>query len=347
MNGDRVATLEVTPKMSEADKNGLTLETPPIHVNAGPQRISAAFLQRFAGPIDDLLAPIDHTLADSRIGTGFGITALPHLQDMTIVGPMAVTGVSDTPSRRKIFSCHPTSGSDEAACATEIIKRLTTQAYRGPASGTDIELLTKLYRQGRKDGDFEGGIRLAVQGILANPRFLFRVEHAPATLRAGQIYPLERSRSRRRGCRSSCGTRCPDATLVKAATRHARARRPSSRSRSAACSPIPRRGAGDALRLAVAAAAGRRQDPARRAAVPLLGSSRCRMPSSARPSSSSTASSATIAACSICFTADYIVRQRAARTPLRHAERDRRRVPPRAAARKPPRHLEPGQHPAC
>jgi hypothetical protein len=29
-----------------------------------------------------------------------------------------------------------------------------------------------------------------VQGILANPKFLFRVEHAPATLRAGQIYQL-------------------------------------------------------------------------------------------------------------------------------------------------------------
>jgi cytochrome c551/c552 len=190
VNGDRVATLEVTPKMSEADKNGLTLETPPIHVNAGPQRISAAFVQRFAGPIDDLLAPIDRTLADSRIGTGFGITALPHLQDMTIVGPLAVTGISETPSRRKIFTCRPGAASDEAGCAAEIIKRLTTQAYRSPSSGTDIELLTKLYQQGRKDGDFESGIRLAVQGILANPKFLFRVEHAPATLRAGQIYQL-------------------------------------------------------------------------------------------------------------------------------------------------------------
>jgi mono/diheme cytochrome c family protein len=218
VNGDRVATLEVTPKMSEADKNGLTLETPPIHVNAGPQRISAAFVQRFAGPIDDLLAPIDRTLADSRIGTGFGITALPHLQDMTIVGPLAVTGISETPSRRKIFSCRPASASDQAACAAEIIRRLTSQAYRSPSSGSDIELLTKLYQQGRnEEGDFESGIRLAVQGILANPKFLFRVEHAPHALRAGQIYQLNDLDLASRVSFFLWDT-VPDAELVKAAT---------------------------------------------------------------------------------------------------------------------------------
>jgi mono/diheme cytochrome c family protein len=217
LNGERVATLEVTPRMSEADKNGLTLETRPIHVAAGPQRVSAAFLQRFAGPIDDLLAPIDRTLADSRIGTGFGITALPHLQDMTIAGPQTVTGLSDTPSRRKIFSCRPTTASNEAQCAAEIIKRLSSQAYRGPAGGTDLELLTKLYREGRKDGDFESGVRLAVQGILANPRFLFRVEHAPSSAHAGQIYRLSDLDLAAR-LSFFLWDSGPDQTLVKAAT---------------------------------------------------------------------------------------------------------------------------------
>jgi hypothetical protein len=190
VNGERVAVLDVSPKMSEADKNGLTLETPPIHIQAGPQRISAAFIQRFAGPIDDLLAPIDHTLADSRIGTGFGITALPHLQSVTVTGPFNVSGVSDTPARRRIFSCRPTTGGEEGACGAAILKRLATQAYRGPVGAEDFADLMRFYEQGRKDGDFESGIRLALQGILANPRFLFRVEQAPATLRAGQSYRL-------------------------------------------------------------------------------------------------------------------------------------------------------------
>ena len=35
------------------------------------------------------MIPIDSTLIDTRIGTGFGITALPHIQDVTIQGPLA------------------------------------------------------------------------------------------------------------------------------------------------------------------------------------------------------------------------------------------------------------------
>jgi hypothetical protein len=190
VNGERVAVLEVNAKMSESDKNGLNLETPPIHIKAGPQRISVAFVQRFAGPVDDLMTPIEQTLADSRIGTGFGITAMPHLRDVAITGPFNVTGVSDTVSRRRIFSCRPTTSAEETACATAIVKRLATQAYRGPVAGEDLTDLMKVYDDGRKAGDFESGIRLALQGILANPRFLFRVEQAPANLRAGQSYRL-------------------------------------------------------------------------------------------------------------------------------------------------------------
>jgi hypothetical protein len=190
VNGERAAVLEVTARMSESDKNGLNLETPPIHIKAGPQRISVAFIQRFAGPVDDLMTPIEQTLADSRIGTGFGITAMPHLRDVTITGPFNVSGVSDTVSRRRIFSCRPTSSAEEAGCAAAIVKRLATQAYRGPVGADDMTDLMRVFDDGRKTGDFESGIRLALQGILANPRFLFRVEQAPANLRAGQSYRL-------------------------------------------------------------------------------------------------------------------------------------------------------------
>ena len=58
--------------------------------------MTAAFIQRFEGPVNDLIAPIDHTLADTQIGVAYGITTLPHLKDMAIVGPTRVTGVSDT-----------------------------------------------------------------------------------------------------------------------------------------------------------------------------------------------------------------------------------------------------------
>ncbi len=191
VNGERAALLDVSERMGEADKNGMNLLTPRIHVNAGPQRVSAAFLQRCDCPIDDVMAPIENPLADPQIGEhGYGITTLPHIRELSIGGPFAVTGVSDTPSRRRIFSCRPTSASEEAPCANAILKRLASQAYRQPATSGDVEPLMMFYNQGRKDGGFEAGIRRGVQAILVSPHFLFRLEEAPATSHAGGNYPV-------------------------------------------------------------------------------------------------------------------------------------------------------------
>src|SRR5207247_9977662 len=126
VNGERAALLDVSPRMSETDQqtglNGLELKTPPIHISAGPQRISAAFIQRLDGPVDDLIAPLENTLADVNIS--FGVTSMPHMRDMTVLGPSHVTGVSETVSRRKIFSCRPTGPKEEETCAADIVKRL-------------------------------------------------------------------------------------------------------------------------------------------------------------------------------------------------------------------------------
>ena len=97
------SNIEIDPRMTEAT-TGVTLKTPPIHIAAGPRRISAAFISQFEGPVIDLMAPIDHTLADTQIGVAFGITTLPHLKDLSVVGPYKTTGVSETPSRRKVFT---------------------------------------------------------------------------------------------------------------------------------------------------------------------------------------------------------------------------------------------------
>jgi hypothetical protein len=181
LDGRRAAVLEVDKGMNDAGEKGLTLDTPAIAITAGPHRVAAAFVPRSIGPVDDLLAPIDQTLIDTRIGTGYGVTMAPHLQEIAIAGPMSVTGVSETPSRRKIFTCKPASPAQERACATDILRRLATQAYRGPVRD-DLNDLLAFYAQARADGgDFEAGIRFGVQGILANPRFIFRVEQQPQT----------------------------------------------------------------------------------------------------------------------------------------------------------------------
>jgi hypothetical protein len=189
IDGERVAVLDLNSRMSESDpKNNLEPQTEPVHVKAGPHRVSAAFIANFEAIPDDLVMPLENTLADVSIGQG--ITLLPHMRELRIIGPSLVTGVSDTPSRRTIFSCRPTTAAEEAPCAREIVKRIATQAFRGPVSADDIEGLVGFYHEGRKRSDFETGVRLAVQAILASPRFVFRFEEAPATIKPGQTYRI-------------------------------------------------------------------------------------------------------------------------------------------------------------
>jgi hypothetical protein len=178
LDGARLALLPVDPKMSE-EKTGLTIKTTPMHVKAGTHRVTAAFIQRYEGLINDLIAPIDHTMADTEIGIAFGITTLPHLRSLSIVGPHRVTGVSDTPSRRKVFSCRPMSQAGESACAGEIVRRLATQAFRRPVADKDHARLMTFYARGRKAKNFEFGVTKALEAILASPQFLFRVEDVP------------------------------------------------------------------------------------------------------------------------------------------------------------------------
>ena len=190
VNGARVAVMDINPRMSEADPNGMNLTTPPIAIKAGPQRISAAFVQRFEGPFDDLLAPIEQTLADTQIGSATGVTTLPHLRDMSVVGPHRATGVSDTPTRRRIFACRPLSAEEEQPCATRILTTLGTTAYRRKLNDTDLAGLLRFYDEGRKGKNFEAGIRTALQAMLASPHFILRYEETPANVRPGQNYPL-------------------------------------------------------------------------------------------------------------------------------------------------------------
>jgi len=214
IDGSRVALFDIDPRMSE-ERTGLSIKTPPIHVSAGPQRVTAAFVQRFRGPINDLVAPIDHTLADTEIGVAYGITTLPHLRSLSIVGPHRVTGVSDTPSRRRIFSCRPTSADEERTCAADIVNSLATRAFRRPAAARDVERLMKFYDAGRSERNFEYGVLTALEAILASPQFLFRLESAPS--RPGEAAKVADLELASRLSFFLWGTG-PDETLLKVAT---------------------------------------------------------------------------------------------------------------------------------
>ncbi len=191
IDGTRVALLEIDRWMSESEPSGLNIRTDSIYVTAGEKRVSVAFIRLFEGVVDDLIRPIDHTLADGQIGIGLGVTTQQHLQRVTVLGPYGITGVSETPARRRVFTCRPTMPEEELPCARSIITRLATRAYRRPALESDVDGLLVFYEQGASSGGFEKGIRTALQAILASPHFIFRLEGRPADVTADGIYPVD------------------------------------------------------------------------------------------------------------------------------------------------------------
>jgi hypothetical protein len=189
INGERVALIEYeTGPAGGADGRGARLvRTEPILVRAGQHRVAAAFVRKLEGPYEDLIRPHEWSFAGGGAG-GPGITTLPHVRDLIIKGPNKVTGISDTASRQKIFSCRPTSAAEERPCARQIISRLGSEAYRRPLAGDEIDRLMPFYEKGIAKGGFEGGVRSALEAILASPHFIFRLEREPGNARPGGTY---------------------------------------------------------------------------------------------------------------------------------------------------------------
>ncbi len=157
-----------------------------VPVAAGPRTIGAAFVSKGFELGERNRQPFEKI----HITVGGDQRSQPNVYSITITGPFDATGPGDTPSRRRIFSCHPADGSPsaEVACADEILSTLARRAYHRPVTGADIELLLGFYREGREIGDFEAGIEMALRRLLVSPEFLFRVEHDPADIQTNSPY---------------------------------------------------------------------------------------------------------------------------------------------------------------
>ena len=210
VDGEPVALLEIDRWMHTSDPDGVNIRTERVHVRAGPRQVAAAFVRRTEGPVQDLISPHDWSLASTSIAGSYGFTALPHLRDLAIGGPYEPSGMSETPSRAKVFSCSPRSAAEARPCARTIVERLATQAYRRFLDGAEVDALMRLYDAGADpagdgtasndapaagvqsaathlDGGFEAGVRTALEGILASPHFVFRFEEPGAAEGPGEF----------------------------------------------------------------------------------------------------------------------------------------------------------------
>jgi len=147
-----------------------------VPLTAGPHTISVAFLERSHARNSWRLERFQRSSSDTIDFGGY-----PHVDTFTVLGPFNPTGVSETPSRQRVFVCRPASASEETACARRILATLARRAYRGQGTEEDVNELMEFYRQGYAEGSgFESGISLGMRRMLASPLFTFRAERDPA-----------------------------------------------------------------------------------------------------------------------------------------------------------------------
>ncbi len=197
VDGERVALLRAgrwpddapagSPGARAADE-GLAVRFP---AQAGTRPVSVSFTGRTMAP--EGVAPARLPLW--TFSTGRGYVEPMALDSFEIEGPYdgpesAGLPAADTPSRRRIFVCEPASAADEEACAARIVATLARRAFHRPVTDEDLQDLLGFYREGRAEGDFRAGVRRALESILVDPEFLFRIERDPPGAAPATAYRL-------------------------------------------------------------------------------------------------------------------------------------------------------------
>jgi len=150
-------------------------------VTAGPHRLGAAFVERSLAESDDWL---------QSFNPRGGMDRIPRIGGLELAGPTHPTGITDTPSRRKIFVCYPKSEAEEPACAREILTSLARYAYRRPVTDEDLRAPLHFFAVGRAGKSFDAGIENALVAILSSPKFLYRLESVPSNTKVGMSYRI-------------------------------------------------------------------------------------------------------------------------------------------------------------
>ena len=114
----------------------------------------------------------------------------PRIQGgVQVMGPFNSPGVSDTPSRRRIFVCRPAGRPRSRRVRAASPASLARRAFRRPVTDADIDSLMPYFDSGRKSG-FDDGVEQLVAAVLVSPDFLFRAIRTPANAKDGAAFPL-------------------------------------------------------------------------------------------------------------------------------------------------------------
>jgi mono/diheme cytochrome c family protein len=183
-----VANVDLHQAAAVAEING-RFERIRVPVTAGPHKVGATFVARTMAESDAVLQPF--VPGGGEVGIIEGEDSPLKIQRLEINGPFDASGVSDTPSRKRVFICHPKSEAEELPCAQNIVRHLARAAFRRPVTDADLATPLEFYATARRTGGFEQGIRSALMVVLASPEFLYRFSSPPADLAPGATYALD------------------------------------------------------------------------------------------------------------------------------------------------------------
>jgi hypothetical protein len=157
-----VAVTEKAPKTYEIRQR----------ISGGDRRVAVAFLNDYYSPDETDPQKRDRNLV---------------VESIEVEGPLYVKGDPLPESHRKIIFRTPSRPEEWQDCATDVLRKFATRAYRRPVTGGELARLLRFVDLARENGDgFERGIQLAVQAVLVSPQFLFRVELNRGRRRGGK-----------------------------------------------------------------------------------------------------------------------------------------------------------------
>jgi hypothetical protein len=182
IDGERVEVFKGGPRPQAPAGEGAPAQLFEVRFSAkaGPRTVGITLPRRTAAT---------EGLLPTRLPVGSISFRSAGVAGVDIEGPFNTQGLGDTPSRQRIFVCRPRDARGERRCATEILSTLARHAYRRPVREQDLQVLLPFYERGRQDS-FDVGIRTALERILVDPEFLFRIERAPSGVTPGSAYRI-------------------------------------------------------------------------------------------------------------------------------------------------------------
>ncbi len=181
-------------EITATEANPVTIEA-NAHVKAGSRTIGVAFLNPYTEPLKPGEEPRKPDPGLPRNGGELQAFDPGTYRRLLVVRNISVDGPYNPPppelpaAHQRIFAQKPDQPPREAA--REIVARFADGAFRRPSRPEEVERLMKLYDKAEAEGErFEDRVRLALQGVLIWPDFLFRVELDPPGLAPGASYPI-------------------------------------------------------------------------------------------------------------------------------------------------------------